>query len=51
MPQWLSSLSALQEDQGTIPSTHIVAYNNNLERQFQRFQCSLLASAGAKHVV
>lgn len=50
MPQQLSSLAALPENWASISRTYIVAYNN-LELQFQRFQCSLLASAGTKHVV
>jgi hypothetical protein len=44
MAQWLIVLPALPEDQGSIPSTHMVAPNPLL--QFQRIQHILQASLG-----
>ena len=48
MALWLGALAASPEDLGLIPSTHMVANNSQL-LQFQRIQCSLIASLGTRH--
>jgi hypothetical protein len=48
MVQWLRALAALPEDQGLIPSNHMVSHIH-LQLQFQGIQHSLLTSTGTRH--
>lgn len=47
MAHHLRALTALPEDPGSLPSTHMVAHN--LLLKFQGTRCSLLASVGTRY--
>jgi hypothetical protein len=49
LSKWLRAWDALAEDQGSIPSTYIIAYKH-LEFQSQEIRFPLLVSTDTRHL-